>query len=99
MLLDAQVGAVHPVVKPVNGFNGHVGIDIHVHRPHAAEAGGDVEGDVIARAPTGHPRPGAVSELHFAQLAHRGLSLVGEALVFEEDADVAAGLAFVLGLT
>ena len=99
VFLDPQVGTVHPIVEAVDGFDGHAGIDIHIHRPHSAEAGGDVEGDVITRTSAGHPRPGAVGKLHFAQFAHGGLGFVGEALVFEQDAYIAAGLTFVLGLT
>ena len=99
VLLDAQVGAVHPIVEAVNGFDGHAGVDIHIHRPHPAEAGGDVEGDIIARTSAWHPRPGAIGKLHFTQFAHGGLGFVGEALVFEQDAYIAAGLTFVFGLT
>ena len=99
MLLDTQVGAAHPIVEAVNSLDGHAGIDIHIHRPHPAEAGGDVEGDVIARTSAGHPWPGSVRELHLTQLSHGGLGLVGEALVFEQDSHIAASLAFVFGLT
>ena len=97
MFLNPQVGTVHPITA-VNGFDGHAGVDIHIHHPHPAEAGGDVEGDIIARTSAGHPRL-CHRVLHFTQFAHGGLGFVGEALVFEQDAYIAAGLTFVFGLT
>lgn len=87
-----------PIVEAVDGFDGHVRIDIHIHRAHPAEAGGDVERDVIAGTPAGHPRPRAVGKLGFAQLTDGHLRFGGEAFVLEENAHIAARLTFTFGL-
>ena len=67
------VGLVHPVIEPVHGLDGHVGVNVHIHRSHAAEASGDVERDIIARATAGHPWPCAIGKLHFAESTLRAL--------------------------
>ena len=99
MSQNFTVGLVDPVIKPVHGLDGHVGVNVHIHRSHAAEASGDVERDIITRATAWHPWPGAIRELHFAEPALRALGFGGESLVVEQDAHVAAGLALALGLT
>src|SRR5437879_4793972 len=63
-----------------------------------AKASRDVERDVVVRLPTGEPRPGAVGQLHFRQLAQRSVGFVIEPVIVEKYSHVPARLAFALGL-
>ena len=66
--------------------------------PQATEAGRDVQRDVLVGRSTGEPRPRAIGELLFGELAEQPGGFVVQPVVVEQDADVATGLAFGLGL-
>ena len=67
--------------------------------PEPAKTGGDVEGDVIVAATAGEPGPRAVGQLHLRKLPQRVFRFVIEAVVIEQNPDVAPRLAFALGQT
>ncbi len=62
--LDALIMLVHPAVQPVQRAQGRLDADVRLEVAQAAEAGGDVEGDVVVAGAAGEPRPRAVRELH-----------------------------------
>ena len=55
----------------VQRLDGRGHVDVHAQVPQPAEAGGDVQRDVVVGRPAGEPRPGAVAQLLFRQLAQR----------------------------
>ena len=96
---DFAVDFVEPVVEPIQRANRRVNFHIHAQVPEPAKTGGDVEGDVIVAATAGEPGPRAVGQLHLRKLPQRVFRFVIEAVVIEQNPDVAPRLAFALGLT
>src|SRR5262249_9697571 len=72
--------------------------NIHTQAAKPTKTCGDVQSDVIVASATGEPRPRAVIELHFGELLQGPFGFVVEPIIIEEDANVAAGLAFGLSL-
>jgi len=97
-LLDARIAFRHPGIQPAQRAEDGGRVQAHAQVPEAAKAGGDIERDVIIAAPAREPRPGAVVQLLPGQLLQGGFLFVGEAVVIEQDAEIAAGLALLIGL-
>ena len=98
--LDAVVPFLHPVIEPGERLDREA--DIHIfdaEMPQPGEASGDVERDVIVAAAAGHPRPTAVGVLCLGELLEQPFCVGVEAVFVKQYADVAPGLAFVLGLS
>ena len=66
---DLLIDAVDPVVEPGEGLHRRVDVDLHAQVAQTAEAGGDVQRDVIVGRTAGEPRPGPIGILHVRQLA------------------------------
>ena len=96
--LRAHLHEVEPVVEPIQRANRRVNFHIHAQVPEPAKTGGDVESDVIVAATAGEPGPRAVGQLHLRKLPQRVFRFVIEAVVIEQNPDVAPRLAFGLGL-
>ena len=99
VLDDAVVAFFDPVVEPtkrLERLGDRHALDAEMAQPR--KAGGDVEGDVVVASAAGHPRPAAVGVLRAGKLLEQPLGLGVEPVFVEQNADVAARLAFVLGL-
>ncbi len=98
ILLNTVVVFAHPVVQVRQGTERRGQVHIRVEVPQAAETRDDVQGDVIVAVAAGKPGPASVLELHLGQLLEQGRRLVVQPVGVEQDAHVAARLAFILRL-
>ena len=89
---NLAVDFVDPAVEPVERFHRRRRVELHAQMPQAAEAGRDVERHVVVRRPAGEPGPCAVAELLVGQFLQQPGRFVVQAVVVEQNADVAARL-------
>ena len=99
VLDDALVPLLDPAVEPAKRLDrlaDRHALDAEMTQPR--KAGRDVKRDVIIASAAGHPRPAAVGVLRAGKLLEQALGLGVEPVFVEQNTDVAARLAFVLGL-
>jgi len=75
VLLRPDVLLVRPPVEPGERLDRGGRVDLHAQVPHPAEAGRDVERDVVVAAPAREPRPRPVRVLHLREFLELALGL------------------------
>ena len=85
-------------IEIIQRAQGVLVVDFHAQLLQATSASDEIQGDVFAARASGEPRPGAIVVLHFTQAFHGAGRFAIDAIVIEQNRDIAARFCFVSGI-